>query len=260
MKKLILTLSFVLLAATATFADTSVQFFKKSQATRVVNFLNDNPEILIYCACYPNYEPEYVFTTDVWMERYSFTYYEIWIYGFNVKTREIVCTPIDLNCIWVAGSNGFPYSVAQHLGFVNRVCTANFRWRMPVYRPMPRQPHPKEFHHTYIKQPNVQHRTPNNENYRARYVGNGNNNGKPNGKPQPNTNVGGHRGVAGTPSNGNNNQGNPGRTANPKPNNNNNNNGNNNPKPRTAAATTSTATATPATNNASGNRSNNTRR
>lgn len=259
MKKIILVMSFLLLAATATFADTSVQFFKKSQATRVVNFLNDNPEILIYCACYPNYEPEYVFTTDVWMERYSYTYYEIWIYGFNVKTREIVCTPIDLNCIWVAGPNGYPFSVAQQLGFVNRVCTANFRWRMPVYRPMPRQPHPREFHQTYLRQPNVQHRTPNNENYQARYVGNGNNHGKPQ-PPKPNNNVGGHRGVAGTPSNGNNNQGNPGRTANPKPNNNNNNNGNNNPKPRTAAATTSTATATPATNNASGNRSNNTRR
>ena len=263
MKKVVLVMSFLLLAATATFADTSVQFFKKSQATRVVNYLNQNPEIMIYCACYDDYDAEYVYTTDVWMERYSFTYYEIWIYGFNVKTNEIVCTPIDLNCIWVRGSNGYPYSVAQELGFVNRVCSASFKWRMPTYRPQPRQAHPKEFHQTYTRQPNVEHRTPNNENYQARYVGKGNNQGKPSGNQQstkPSNNVGNRGGVATTTSsNSNNNSGNSGRSTKPSTNTSNNNNGtnnnNNNTKPRTTTTQSSSTSSS-----SSSSRSTSTRR
>ena len=88
MKKLLFVLSFLFLASTVSFADSSVQFFKKSQATRVVNYLNQHPEMLFYCGCYPDFQSSYVYALDVWMERYSLTYYEVWIYGFDVKTNE----------------------------------------------------------------------------------------------------------------------------------------------------------------------------
>lgn len=148
------------LASTASFADSSVQFFRKSQATRVVNYLNQHPEMLFYCGCYPDFQSSYVYALDVWMERYSLTYYEVWVYGFDVKTNEEIYTPIDLNCVWVEGSNGYPANVAQILGFKHRVCEATFRWRIPIYNARPRVVHPATYQHNYFAQPNVKPRKP----------------------------------------------------------------------------------------------------
>lgn len=199
-------MTFLFFASTVSFADSSVQFFKKSQATRVVNYLNQHPEVLFYCGCYPDFQTSYVYTYDVWMERYSLTYYEVWIYGFNVKTNEEIYTPVDLNCLWVEGSNGYPMNVAQTLGFKHRICEATFRWRMPVYNTRPRVAHPANYQHNYFDQPNVKPRQP-----------------KPAAKPatQPTHNPKPNAG----PATNNHNQSN---TNNPKPQPNNNNSGNNN--------------------------------
>ena len=160
MKKVIFVLTFLFLASTVSFADSSVQFFRKSQATRVVNYLNQHPEVLFYCGCYPDFQTSYVYTFDVWMERYSLTYYEVWIYGFDVKTNEEIYTPVDLNCLWVEGTNGYPVNVAQTLGFKHRNCEATFRWRMPIYNTRPRVVHPATYQHNYFAQPNVKPRKP----------------------------------------------------------------------------------------------------
>lgn len=169
MKKVLFVLSFLFLASTASFADSSVQFFRKSQATRVVNYLNQHPEVLLYCGCYPDYQSSYVFTYDVWMERYSFTYYEVWIYGYDVKTKQEIYTPLDLNCVWVEGANGYPANVAVALGFKHNSCAANFRWRIPVYTRPTRIAHPQHFKQNYFSQPNVKPRTTT-----PKYIGKGN--------------------------------------------------------------------------------------
>lgn len=160
MKKVIFVLTFLFLASTVSFADSSVQFFRKSQATRVVNYLNQHPEMLFYCGCYPDFQTSYVYALDVWMERYSLTYYEVWVYGFDVKTNEEIFTPLDLNCVWVEGANGYPANVAQILGFKHRVCEATFRWRIPIYNARPRVVHPATYQHNYFAQPNVKPRKP----------------------------------------------------------------------------------------------------
>lgn len=245
MKKVIFVLTFLFFASTVSFADSSVQFFRKSQATRVVNYLNQHPEMLFYCGCYPDFQTSYVYALDVWMERYSLTYYEVWVYGFDVKTNEEIFTPLDLNCVWVEGTNGYPANVAQILGFKHRVCEATFRWRIPVYNTRPRVVHPAEYHHNYFAQPNVKPRQPKPAPKPAPTP-------KPtyNGKPQPNN---------GPATN------NSSRTSTtqpkPQPNNNgnghNNNNGGNrgggNVSPRSTQTSTSTATTT---NNSSATNSN----
>lgn len=210
MKKVIFALTFLFLASTVSFADSSVQFFKRSQATRVVNYLNQHPEVMFYCGCYPNFQTTYVYTFDVWMERYSLTYYEVWIYGFDVKTNEEIFTPVDLNCLWVEGSNGYPMNVAKHLGFKHRICEATFRWRMPVYNTRPRVIHPANYQHNYFAQPNVSQRKPKHQpssNTRAQNppkpnagpaTPNNNRTSTSQPKPQPNNNNSGNRGNVNT--------------------------------------------------------------
>ena len=252
MKKVIFVLTFLFLASTVSFADSSVQFFRKSQATRVVNYLNQHPEMLFYCGCYPDFQSSYVYALDVWMERYSLTYYEVWIYGFDVKTNEEIYTPLDLNCVWVEGANGYPANVAQILGFKHRVCEATFRWRIPVYNTRPRVVHPATYQHNYFAQPNVKPRKPkpapqptHNPKPKpnagpATHNHNQSNNNQP--KPQPNTNNNGNRGYNG----GNNGGNNGGTTTN---------------KPRTATQPTTTTNNTNTRNNTTTNsRSTNSRR
>ena len=252
MKKVIFVLTFLFLASTVSFADSSVQFFRKSQATRVVNYLNQHPEVLFYCGCYPDFQTSYVYTYDVWMERYSLTYYEVWIYGFDVKTNEEIYTPVDLNCVWVEGTNGYPVNVAQALGFKHRVCEATFRWRMPVYNTRPRVAHPAHYQHNYFAQPNVKPRQPKPVAKPAT---------QPTHNPKPQPNAG--------PATNNHNQSN---TNNPKPQPNNNNSGNNNGnrgynggnnngnnggattnKPRSASQTTTTTNNSNSRNTSSSN-------
>lgn len=217
MKKVIFVLTFLFLASTVSFADSSVQFFRKSQATRVVNYLNQHPEMLFYCGCYPDFQTSYVYALDVWMERYSLTYYEVWVYGFDVKTNEEIFTPLDLNCVWVEGANGYPANVAQILGFKHRVCEATFRWRIPIYNARPRVVHPATYQHNYFAQPNVKPRKPKAPKHdsKPQYVGkpqpnqgpatnNHNRTTTTQPKPQPNNNNNGNRGYNGGNNNGNN--------------------------------------------------------
>ena len=237
MKKIVLVLAFLVLAGATSFAGTSVQFFKKHQAERVVDYLNSHPEVLMYCGCYPEFQTSYIYTLDVWAKRYSLTYYEVWIYGYDVKTNEVVCTPVDLNCLWFEGAMGYPVNAAVVLGFKDRSCAANFKWRMPVYVRIDRVPHPHNFRQTYYAQPTVKHRHP-REDYQPTYIG------KPNNSPHSNNNA-----------NHSKPQPKPQPAQNSSTHNNNNNNGN-----RGGVAPRSNQTTTPATNtnSSSSSRSNTT--
>jgi hypothetical protein len=190
--------------------------------------------MLFYCGCYPDFQTSYVYALDVWMERYSLTYYEVWIYGFDVKTNEEIFTPLDLNCVWVEGANGYPVNVAQTLGFKHRICEATFRWRMPIYNTRPRVVHPATYQHNYFVQPNVKPRKPKAPKHdsKPQYVG----------KPQPNQGpaTNNHNRTTTTqpkpqPNNGSghNNSGNNGGSNNRGYNGGSNNNGGNTPKPNT---------------------------
>lgn len=153
MKRLFLTLALFVSVATVT-AQEPVQFFTSGQASRVVDYLNGNPEILIYSG-HPDYPPAYVYTTDVWKERYNGTsYYEVWICGYDINTNEEIMTPVDLNCIWV-NNLGTPVMVAQRLGFAYTPCRISFRWVVPVYIPRPRVPHTHVYHQNFFRQPHL---------------------------------------------------------------------------------------------------------
>lgn len=152
MKRLFLALALLVSTVVASALE-PVQFFTSGQASRVVNFLNNNPEILIYSG--PDYPAVYVYTTDVWKERCNGTsYYEVWIYGYDINTNDEVVTPVDLNCIWV-NNLGTPVMVAERLGFEYTPCRVNFTWVVPLYRPRPRVPHPHVFHQNFFHQPHL---------------------------------------------------------------------------------------------------------
>ena len=146
MKKSATIISILVAIATFSIAEASVQYFTSMQANRVVDFLNANPEILIYDANYPS-NVDYVYTTDVWKEVSGLSY-EVWIYGYNINTNEVVSTPVDLDYVWI-NSNGYPVSVARLLGFSASVVNLNFAWAVPVYRPFIRRPHPVHYYRTY---------------------------------------------------------------------------------------------------------------
>ncbi|MBO4741168.1 MAG: hypothetical protein J5605_05940 [Bacteroidales bacterium] len=159
MKKLALILSLFVATATVSVAETSIQIFTSRQANKVIDFLNANPEILLYCGCYPGSATTYVYTTDVWKESTGLFRYEVWIYGFDVVTNEVISTPIDLNCVWI-NRNGYPVSVARLLGYTSDPCNVGFMWTIPAYRPMPRVPHPKDFRQTYFFRPDMRPYSP----------------------------------------------------------------------------------------------------
>ena len=146
MKKSATIISILVAIATFSIAEASVQYFTSLQANRVVDFLNTNPEILIYDANYPS-NVDYVYTTDVWKEVSGLSY-EVWIYGYNINTNEVVSTPVDLDYVWI-NNNGYPVSVARLLGFSASVVNLNFAWAVPVYRPFIRRPHPVHYYRTY---------------------------------------------------------------------------------------------------------------
>ena len=146
MKKLATIISIFVATATFSIAEASVQFFTSLQADRVVEYLNANPEILIYDANYPD-NMDYVYTTDVWKEASGMSY-EVWIYGYHISTNEVVSTPVDLDYVWI-NNGGYPVSVARLLGFNTPVVNVSFAWAVPVYRPWIRAPHPVRYYRTY---------------------------------------------------------------------------------------------------------------
>lgn len=153
MKKLATIISILVATATFSIAEASVQYFTSVQANRVVEFLNANPEILIYDANYPD-NVDYVYTTDVWKEASGLSY-EVWIYGYHISTNEVVSTPVDLDYVWI-NNGGYPVSVAQLLGFNTPVVNVRFAWAVPVYRPWVRAPHPARYYRTYYY-PHLRH-------------------------------------------------------------------------------------------------------
>lgn len=153
MKKLATIISVFVATATFSIAEASVQYFTSVQANRVVEFLNANPEILIYDANYPD-NVDYVYTTDVWKEVSGLSY-EVWIYGYHISTNEVVSTPVDLDYVWI-NNGGYPVSVAQLLGFNTPVVNVRFAWAVPVYRPWVRAPHPARYYRTYYY-PHLRH-------------------------------------------------------------------------------------------------------
>ncbi|MBR0073157.1 MAG: hypothetical protein IJP95_04905 [Bacteroidales bacterium] len=153
MKKLATIISIFVATATFSIAEASVQYFTSVQANRVVEFLNANPEILIYDANYPD-NVDYVYTTDVWKEASGLSY-EVWIYGYHISTNEVVSTPVDLDYVWI-NNGGYPVSVAQLLGFNTPVVNVRFAWAVPVYRPWVRAPHPTRYYRTYYY-PHLRH-------------------------------------------------------------------------------------------------------
>ena len=147
MKKLILTLTLILVAVSA-FAN-EVRYFTRPQAVRVAKTLDAQSELMIYCG----YEYElatYVIINEVWAEPVNSKYYEIWLYGYDAYTGEEIYMPIDLSCIWLYNNYGNRiYSAAQYLRFRSTVATPNFYWTMPPYNPFVRHYHDPHYNHMY---------------------------------------------------------------------------------------------------------------
>ena len=125
----------------------SIRYFTYSQATRTVEYLNRQQEMMIYCGY--DYEIEtYVLINEVWMERVNSAYYEIWVYGWDAYTGDEVYMPLDLQCVWLY-SAGRMYNAAQYLRFHATVHMPTFAWYIPAYHPFTRTVHRHGYTHSY---------------------------------------------------------------------------------------------------------------
>ena len=125
----------------------SIHYFTFSQATRTVDYLNSQNELMIYCGY--DYEIEtYVLINEIWMERVNSSYYEIWIYGFDAYTGDEIYMPLDLQCVWLY-SAGRMYNAAQYLRFRVDVRLPSFSWRIPPYNRYTRLAHRHGYVRTY---------------------------------------------------------------------------------------------------------------
>ena len=128
---------------------TTIQYFTRPQANRVVNYLNRQSEMVIYCGY--EYELEtYVIISEIWMEPVDAHYYEIWLFGFDAYTGEEIYMPLDLGCVWLYNSNRrHIYSAARYLRFECDNPHPNFSWSMPQYNSFARRAHPSNYYCTY---------------------------------------------------------------------------------------------------------------
>ncbi len=125
----------------------SIHYFTYSQASRTVNYLNTQREIMIYCGY--DYEIEtYVLLNEVWMERVNSAYYELWVYGYDAYTGDEIYMPLDLQCVWLY-SAGRMYNAAQYLRFRVDVRTPSLVWHIPPYNPYTRVTHRIGYTRTY---------------------------------------------------------------------------------------------------------------
>lgn len=125
----------------------SIHYFTYSQASRTVNYLNTQNELMIYCGY--DYEIEtYVLINEIWMERVNSSYYEIWIYGYDAYTGEEIYMPLDLQCVWLY-SAGRMYNAAQYLRFRVDTRVPSLAWRIPPYNPYTRVMHRPGYVRTY---------------------------------------------------------------------------------------------------------------
>ncbi|MBP5527782.1 MAG: hypothetical protein J6X79_04930 [Bacteroidales bacterium] len=129
----------VMALMTFTASASSIRYFTYAQASRTVQYLNAQQELMIYCGY--DYEIEtYVLVNEVWMERINSAYYELWIYGYDAYTGDEIYMPLDLQCVWLY-SAGRMYNAAQYLRFHATVNTPSFRWYIPPYNPYTRRAH-----------------------------------------------------------------------------------------------------------------------
>lgn len=125
----------------------SIHYFTYSQASRTINYLNTQREIMIYCGY--DYEIEtYVLLNEVWMERVNSAYYELWVYGYDAYTGDEIYMPLDLQCVWLY-SAGRMYNAAQYLRFRVDVRTPSLVWHIPPYNPYTRVTHRIGYTRTY---------------------------------------------------------------------------------------------------------------
>ena len=129
----------VMALMTFTASASSIRYFTYAQASRTVQYLNAQQELMIYCGY--DYEIEtYVLVNEVWMERINSAYYELWIYGYDAYTGDEIYMPLDLQCVWLY-SAGRMYNAAQYLRFHATVNMPSFRWYIPPYNPYTRRAH-----------------------------------------------------------------------------------------------------------------------
>ena len=125
----------------------SIHYFTYSQATRTVDYLNRQNELMIYCGY--DYEIEtYVLISDVWMERVNSSYYEIWLYGYDAYTGDEIYMPLDLQCVWLFSGSQM-YNAAQYLRFRVSVSRPSMTWHVPHYHPFTRVAHHPTYSRTY---------------------------------------------------------------------------------------------------------------
>ena len=137
MKRIAIIVVMVLMGLTA--SATSIRYFTYAQASRTVQYLNAQQELMIYCGY--DYEIEtYVLVNEVWMERINSAYYELWVYGYDAYTGDEIYMPLDLQCVWLY-SGGRMYNAAQYLRFHATVRTPSFAWYVPPYNPYTRRMH-----------------------------------------------------------------------------------------------------------------------
>lgn len=118
---------------------TSIRYFTYAQASRTVQYLNAQQEMMIYCGY--DYEIEtYVLINEVWMERINSAYYELWVYGYDAYTGDEIYMPLDLQCVWLY-SGGRMYNAAQYLRFHATVRPPTFAWFVPPYNSYTRRVH-----------------------------------------------------------------------------------------------------------------------
>lgn len=145
MKRIAIIVVMVLLSLGA--SARSIHYFTYSQASRTVNYLNTQNELMIYCGY--DYEIEtYVLINEIWMERVNSSYYEIWIYGYDAYTGEEIYMPLDLQCVWLY-SAGRMYNAAQYLRFRVDTRVPSLAWRIPPYNPYTRVMHRPGYVRTY---------------------------------------------------------------------------------------------------------------
>lgn len=145
MKRIAIIVVMALMSLTA--SATSIRYFTYQQASRTVQYLNAQQELMIYCGY--DYEIEtYVLINEVWMERVNSAYYEIWVYGFDAYTGDEIYMPLDLQCVWLY-SAGRMYNAAQYLRFHATVHTPVFSWYIPPYNPYTRRMHAAGYVRSY---------------------------------------------------------------------------------------------------------------
>ena len=137
MKRIAIIVVMALMSLTA--SATSIRYFTYAQASRTVQYLNAQQEMMIYCGY--DYEIEtYVLINEVWMERINSAYYELWVYGYDAYTGDEIYMPLDLQCVWLY-SAGRMYNAAQYLRFHATVRMPSFAWYVPPYNPYSRRIH-----------------------------------------------------------------------------------------------------------------------